>query len=219
MEQKWIEVETTIDTVNWKGKPIQVQKVKAYKDPKTGEFLVYPSEVSKAMINQMTEEIGIHPRDAATLLMLCVKPGNFNEGDIFYKYHLQKMMFYLWKNLEKSFLDAVPIDKFIGAANGPIPQNMNDDLGRLEQYGLIRTKYQKWKEESTNTIQTSKRIILTSKGSEVAKEICRNIPEPFKRTALAVKKKIYPKNPDEVRHLVHKEFPEYTDTYIKNDIE
>lgn len=219
MEQKWIECEATIDTVNWRGEPIQVPNVKAFKDPKTGEILVYPSEVSKAEINQITEELGICPRDASTLLMLCVKPGNFNEGDVFYKYHLQKMMFYLWKNLEKTFLDAVPIDDFIGAENGPVPQNMNDDLIRLEQFGLIRTKSEEWKEESTNEIQTSKRILLTEKGSEVADIICMRLPEPFKKTALTVKKKIYPKNPEEVRHLVHKEFPEYIDTYVKNDIE
>ena len=28
MEQKWIETETTIDTVNWRGKPIQIPNVK-----------------------------------------------------------------------------------------------------------------------------------------------------------------------------------------------
>jgi hypothetical protein len=116
-------------------------------------------------------------------------------------------------------LDAVPIDKFIGAENGPVPQNMNNDLKRLEEYGLIRTKNEKWKEESTNTIQTSKRILLTRKGLEVSNEIWRKLPEPFKKTALAVKKRLYPKSPEEVRHLVHKEFPEYIATYIKNDIE
>lgn len=219
MEQKWIEVEATIDTVNERGERIQIPKVKAYKDPKTGDLLVYPSEVSKAAINQMTEELGIYPRDASTLLMLVVKPGNFNEGDVFYKYHLQKMMFYLWKNLEKTFLDAVPLDNFFGADNGPVPQNMNDDLKRLEEYGLIRTKNKKWKEESTNTIHTSKWILLTKKGLQVANEICRKLPEPYKKTALAVKKRLYPKTPEQVRHLVHKEFPEYIVTYVKNDIE
>ena len=102
MGQKWIETETTIDTVNWRGEPIQIPNVKAFKDPKTGEIYVYLTEVSKAEVNQIAKELGICPRDVSTLLMLCVKPGNFNEGDVFYKYHLQKMVFYLSKSLEKS---------------------------------------------------------------------------------------------------------------------
>ena len=217
MEQKWIEMETTIDTVNWRGEPVQIQKVKAFKDPKTGEILVYPSEVSKAEINQIAEELGICPRDVSTLLMMCVKPGNFNEGDVFYKYHLQKMMFYLWKSLEKIYLDSLPLDKFIGAENGPVPESLNDDLKRLEECGLIKTKNEKWQENSET--RTSKRIMLTQKGTEVTNEICNRLPEPFKESALIAKKKIYPKSPEEVRYLVHKEYPEYRDTYVKNDIE
>jgi hypothetical protein len=218
LEQRWIETETTIDTVTWRGKPIQVKKVKAFKDPKTGEIMVYPFEVAKAEIRQTAEELAICPRDVGTLLMILAKPGNFNEGDVFYKYHLQKMMFYLWKSLGKAYGDSLPLDHLIAAENGPVPENLNKDLQRLEENKLIRTRLEKWKDTS-NKIVTSKRIILTEEGKKIAEELWRRLPDPYKEIALSVKKRIYPLSPDEVRELVHKEFPEYKDSYVKNDIE
>ena len=213
MEQQWIEIETTIDTIDWKGDPIQIHKVKAFKDPKTGEIMVYPSEVAKAEIDQNTGSLGICPRDAGTLLMIFAKPGNFNEGDVFYKYHLQKMMFLLWKSLDKIYGDSLPIDHFIAAENGPVPENLNNDLQRFEKCNLVRTRCEKWEQG------TSKRIMLTEKGTKVAEALFWKLPDPYKEITLSVKKRIYPKSPDEVRHLIHKEFPEYKDSYVKNDIE
>lgn len=210
---KWIEIETTIDTVNWRGEPVKIPNVKAFKDPKTGEVMVYPSEVSKAEINQMAKELGICPRDVGTLLMIYAKPGNFNAGDVFYKYHLQKMMFLMWKSLNKIYGDSLPLDHFIAAENGPVPENLNKDLQRFEKCHLIRTKRQKWEQG------TSKRVILTEEGTKVAEELLRTLPDPYKKIALSVKKRIYPMSPDEVRHFIHKEFPEYRDSYVKNDIE
>jgi hypothetical protein len=218
LEQRWIETETTINTVDWKGKSIQIPKVKALKDPKTGEIMVYPSEVAKAEIRQIAECLGICPRDVGTLIMILAKPGNFNEGDVFYKYHLQKMMFYLWKSLGKVYGDSLPLDQFIPAENGPIPQHLDEDLQRFEKDKLIRTRCEKWKDE-TNKVVTSRRIILTEEGTKVADELWRKLPDPYKEMTLSVKKRMYPLSPNKVRDLVHKEFPEYKISYIKNDIE
>jgi hypothetical protein len=218
MIQKWIETETTIDTVNWKGKPIKIENVKAFKDPETGEILAYPSEITKAEIKQVARELGIQPRDVTTLLMLCVKPGNFNEGDVFFKYHLQKMMFYLWESTKEVFQDSLTIDKIIAAENGPVPENLDADIDRLEDCGIIETKSGIWEDEKGEE-HTSKRIHLTDKGRQVANEVCKRMPEPFSEAAVKVKKQIYPMSPTAVRHMVHKQFPTYKDTYVKNDIE
>lgn len=218
MESRWIETETTIDTVDWRGEPIQVTRVKALQNQKTGEILVYPSEVAKAEINQIAEELGICPTDVGTLLMILAKPGNFNEGDVFYKYHLQKMMFYMWKSLSRVYGDSLPLDQFIPAENGPVPEHLDSDLQRFEEKKLIRTRSEKWK-DATNKIVTSKRIMLTEEGKRIADELWRRLPDPYKEIALSVKKRIYPLSPDRVRELVHKEFPEYKNSYIKNDIE
>lgn len=216
--ERWIETETTIETVNWRGDHIQIPRVKAFKDPKTGEIMVYPSEVAKGEVNQIAEELGIYPRDVGTLLMLLAKPGTFNEGDVFYKYHLQKMMFYMWKSLGKIYGDSLPLDIFIPAENGPVPKHMEDDLKRFERNKLVRIRPRTWKDESKK-IFTSKRIMLTDEGKRTAGKLWNRLPDPYKTIALNVKKRIYPLAPEEVRHLVHKEFPEYKNTYVKNDIE
>lgn len=45
------------------------------------------------------------------------------------KYHLQKSLFYLWKGLEDEGLyEIMPRDEFVGAENGPLPINFDDDL-------------------------------------------------------------------------------------------
>ena len=82
----------------------------------------------------------------------------------------------------------------------------------------ITTKCEKWKDEKQETHE-SKRIILTEEGSKVSEEVMRRLPLPYKKIALTVKKRLYPKTPEQVRHLVHKEFPQYKDSYVKNDIE
>lgn len=146
--------------------------------------------------------------------MLVAKPGNFNDGEVFYKYHLQKMLFYQWKYLEKfGYGDALPRDNFIAAENGPVPEQLNKDLDRLETEKIIKTHYQK-----TETGKARK-IILTPSGKCLAEELWCALGEPYKKTTLAVKERIYPMTPEDVRHAVHKEYPEYRNTYVKNDIE
>jgi DNA-binding PadR family transcriptional regulator len=214
MEQKWIETETTIETVNWKGEPMKIAGVKAFKNPKTGAIMVYPFEVTKAEIRQIAECFDLQPRDVATLLMIAAKPGIFKEGEVFYKYHLQKQLFYLWKTLEIcGYGDPLPMDNFISADNGPKPEHLDKDLQRLEERKLITVRREKWDNHE------SKRITLTKEGEKTAEKIWAMLPEPYKETAIRVKERIHPLSPEKVRHLVHKEYPEYRNTYVKNDIE
>ncbi len=212
--QNWVEITTTIDTVNWKGKPIQVKRVKALKNSKTGTIMVYPAEIAKAEVAQLAERFGILPRDVGALLMILTKPGYFKEGEVLYKYHLQKLLFYLWKYMKKyGYGNSIPIDNFIAADNGPVPEHLNEDLQRLVDRKIIRTKYEDWEQYQ------SKRIMLTKEGTKLAKELWKALPDPYKELAIKVKERIHPLSPERVRHLVHNEYPEYRDTYIKNDIE
>jgi hypothetical protein len=214
MESQWIEIETTVQSVNCKGEPIKVTGVKALQNSKNGSILVYPFEIAKAEVKQIAESKKIQPRDVGTFLMLIAKPGNFNEGDVFYKYHLQKMLFYQWKYLNKyGYGEALPCDNFIAAENGPVPEHLNADLDRLEAEKLIRTKYQ------TTEDGKVRKIVLTPSGKQVSEELWCALGEPYKRITITVKERIYPMTPDDVRHAVHKDYPEYRDTYVKNDIE
>lgn len=214
LTRKWVNITTTVDTVNWKGEPMQVKGVKAMKNLKTGTIMVQPAEIAKAEVAQVAECFGILPRDVGSLLMILAKPSYFKEGEILYKYHLQKLLFYLWKFMEKyGYGNSIPLDNFIAAKNGPVPEHLDEDLQRLVEKKLIRIKSQKWDEVQ------SKRIMLTKEGTKQAKELWNVIPEPYKKLSIKVKERIYPLTPERVRQLVHNEYPEYKDSYIENDIE
>lgn len=216
-QKKWIETEIDVETVDWKGEPLKVVNVKALKNSKTGAIRVYPFEIAKAEVKQIAECYGILPRDAAALMLMFSKPGPFKEGEVLYKYHLQKLLFYLSKYLETfGYGDSLPIDHFIKAKNGPVPENLNDDLQRFEKKGLIKIKLEKWRQ---GTSRPSKRITLTEEGTKIASALWNDLPNPYKEIAIKVKERIYPLDPESVRHVVHKEYPEYRDTYIENDIE
>ncbi|MFH0896738.1 MAG: hypothetical protein V1850_01650 [Candidatus Bathyarchaeota archaeon] len=100
MEAKWIDTTIEIKTVNWKGEPLHLTGVKALKNTKTGATRVYPSEVAQAEVRQIAKCLDVLPRDVGSLLMVFAKPSYFKEGEVFYKYHLQKMLFYFWKGLD-----------------------------------------------------------------------------------------------------------------------
>jgi DNA-binding PadR family transcriptional regulator len=214
LERTWLETEITVDTVNWKGEPIQLSDVKAIKNVVTGEVLVHPSEIAKAEVRQIAECFNLQPRDVATLLMIQAKPGYFKEGEVFYKYHLQKLLFYLWKTLDKcGYGESLPVDHFVAAKNGPKPENLDADLQKLVEKKLITIKKEKWDNKE------SKRITLTPEGATTAEAIWKVLPDPYKEVAIKVKERIHPLTPDRVRHLVHNEYPEYKNTYTENDIE
>lgn len=216
MQGTWLETETVVETVNWKGEPLQLSGVKAIKNTATGEILVNPIEIARAEIRQIAKCYDLEPRDVATLLMIEAKPGIFKQGEVLFKYHLQKQLFYLMKALEKNgYGQSLPIDDFIPAKNGPKPKNLDDDLNRLVEKKLITIKKEKWDGEA----HESKRIILTAKGASVAESIWSDAPDPFKEVAIKVKERIHPLAPETVRHLVHTEYPEYKCTYTENDIE
>lgn len=181
---------------------------------KTGRIRVHPYEVAKAEIRTIADKLCLQPRDVGTLLMILAKPGPFPEGEVLYKYHIQKMLFYLWKEMGiNGYGESLPRDEFLAARNGPVPENMKDDLQRLEDLGLLQTKPEKWND------YTSLRVLLTDDGLRLSKELWGEVAEPYKRVALKVKEEIYPLDPETVRHKVHEEYPEYRDTYIENDIE
>lgn len=214
MKSEWVETVTEIDTVDWRGNPIHLTGVRALKNPKTGNIRVFPYDVAKAEVNAIAQKIGILPRDVASFLILLAKPGAFKEGEILYKYHLQKLLFYLWKELWKNgYGESLPRDEFLAAKNGPVPKHLGEDLIRFEKKGWIKTRYEQWNGHR------SKRIKLTRDGLRLSKELWKTLPDPYKEVAQKVKEKIYPLNPETVRRLVHKEYPEYLDTYVENDVE
>jgi len=123
-------------------------------------------------------------------------------------------LFYFWKELwKKGYGESLPRDDFFAAKNGPVPEHLENDLMRFEKKGWVKTRYEKWNGNC------SKRIILTNDGLKLSKELWDSLPDPYKEAVLKVKERIYPLQPETVRHLVHKEYPEYRDSYVENDVE
>jgi DNA-binding PadR family transcriptional regulator len=214
MEKEWIETETSIDTVNWKGEPMHLTGVKSLRNSKTGEIRIYPFEMARAEFKQVADCFGIAPEDVGTLALILAQPGFFKGGEVLYKYHLQKMMFYFWKFIDNNgYENTLPLDTFKAAKNGPVPEHLDPDLERLEKRGLIRVQCKQ------NEYGKSKKITLTCEGEKTAEQIWNELPNPFKEMAVKVKERIYPLTPERVRQLVHNEYPEYKNTYVENDIE
>lgn len=214
LPEDWIETDTSMDTVSSRGKSLRLRKVRTLKNQKTGEIRLYPFELMQAEINQLAETVGVYPRDVPTMLILFAQPSYFKGGEVLYKYHLQKMLFYFWKFIGlNGYEHTIPIDKFEAAKNGPKPECLDTDLARLEEQKLVKVKCE------SNEYGRSKRITLTIEGTAKATEIWNALPNEYREIAVKVKERIYPLTPERVRHLVHNEYPEYKNTYTENDIE
>lgn len=217
MENVWTKTVTDIDTIDCKGNPLHLKNVPAIKNTKTNKICVYPSEVSKAEIRMLAESFALVDRDVPLLLLLFAKPSPFKEGEIHYKYHLNKMLFYLWKNLDKQYLgEAFPHDEFEAKPRGPVPRNLRADLERLENKGVIETSLHKWGKDSMHASLTTK---LTKTGFKIAEKLCQSIDKVFMIEALHTKEQIFPLDPKTVMKKVHREFPEYQKTYQEIDME
>lgn len=215
LENLWLETRIDIDTVDWRGNPIHLKGVPAIKNAKTGKVRVYPSEVAKAEIKMLAEQQSLEPRDVALLAILYVKPGPFKEGEVHYKYHLNKMLFYLWKNMEKEHLgETYPRHEFVPARRGPIPKNLTNDLKRLEKKGIISLSWYKWGKDPK---QASLITELTPSGLAIAEKLWNQIFGPFREITLKTKEQIFPLDPKTIQKKVHREFPEYKKMYVELD--
>ena len=209
---------TTVDmtSVDWKGNPIRLKNVPAIKNPETGKIRVYPADVANAEIRTIAETHELQPRDVPTLLTILAKPGHFKEGFLHHKYRLNKTLFYLWKELENEGLgEAFPHDEFVKAPRGPVPKNLENELKRLADSGIVSLDYKQW--GSGPDSRKSLVVELTSNGIKVAKEIWSETPEPFKKAAHKVKERYFPLDEKTIRDRVHRDFPEYRETYVDLD--
>jgi len=215
LESVWEETQIDLNTVNWKGNTIHLKNVPAIKNKKTGRICVYPSEVAKAEIRMLAEQYSLEPRDVPLLLMLFAKPGPFKEGYVQFKYQVNKMLFYQWKEMQKQGLgETFPYYEFEAARRGPVPKNLDEDLKRLKEKGIISLSYKKW---GKGPKEASLITTLTSSGVEIAAKLAGQVPEPLKEVTVEVKKQLFPLDPLTIREKVHREFPDYQKTYIELD--
>ncbi len=215
MSEMWTETKTDVRSYDWRGHPILLKDVPALRNSKTKQIRVYPAEVAKAEIVEIAKKYGLEPRDVATLLVIFAKPGIFNAGEVFYNYHINKMLFYQWQEATKVGIpEALPHDEFEQADRGPVPKHIEEDLDRLSHMGLLKTEYHRWGEGAK---QQSKGIFLIEKGMDLGLKLWNEVPAPFTELSSKVKDMIFPMSPGQVKKKVHREFPEYRKGYTKED--
>lgn len=219
MEEKWKPIQTEVETVNDQGEPLHLSGVKALQHVETRQIVVSPDDIAQAEVMAIARDHDLEEaRDVAPFLILFARPseGMIPEGDIQYKYHLQKSLFYLWKGLEEAGMyEMMPRDDFIGAKNGPLPVHLDQDLQRFSEQGFIDIQLKDW---HTEFARPMKHIKLTAEGFNLAKNLWVDIPEDYSSMALWAKKLVYPMHPLQLRELVHKKYPEFIDDNV-NDIE
>jgi hypothetical protein len=215
LDTKWKRTEIDMDSVDWRGSTIHLKRVPAIQNKKTGKIRVYPSDVAKAELRMLAEQYNLETRDISLLSILFAKPGLFKKGEVHYKYHLNKMLFYQWKEMERLDMgETFSHDEFEPAKRGPVPKNLSQDLKRLEKKGVLKLDFKQWGETPQ---QASLTTTLTDSGLDITKELWYKIPAPFREVTLEVKEKLFPLDPETIRKRVHRDYPEYKKTYTELD--
>lgn len=190
-----------------KGKEFVVHKVPVKKIK--NEVWVKPELVVKARLDEMTERYGIKPRQAMLLLLLEAPLGNFQEGFVFRKYNLNKMLFYQWKELEKIGLaGSFDTYTFKAETRGPVPLELSDDLVELSNKKII---------EITGGTKSTLNVKLSKEGETVAKSLWNEFDKSFQEISKRVKDKIMPLDPEHLKEMVHTEYPEFRLKYTNLD--
>ena len=213
----WKETTTQVEIYTPSGNIKTLKKVPALQHKDSDKTYIDPVDLSRMEMEYLAKENELEPREMAILLLLCAKMVPFKEGEIFYKYHMNKMLFYVWKKLEiEGLKGAFPHDDFVAEKRGPIPVHISKDLEDLEQKKLIKLNYYQW---GQSTKESSLKTELTEKGKELARILWKNIDPEITTVIKKIKEELFFKSPIDMRHKVHREFPEFREKYTEEDID
>jgi len=213
MTESWESATVEISTVDWKGVTVTLHDVPAKRNIATGKVRVSPTDVAKAEIVQVARELKLEERDVPLFLLLYAKPGPFQRGYLCEKYKMNKMLFYLWKELEREGLgDALPHDEFVADKRGPVPKNLYEDFERLAARGLFQVKGGRG---------TGKPVTcaFTPEGERLATRLWGRLADPYLVAASRVKDWLFPLNCETIMKRVHREYPHLRKTYTQPDAE
>lgn len=210
---EWIQSKEDVQSVDLQGREITLKGVPALKDSKTGAVRVQLEDVSKAEQEFLAREKGIDPLDVHPLLLLYASSKFFEAGYINQAFRFYKMLFSLWKELEKkSYGDSYIYDEFKCARAGPVPAHLKERLVDLEKKGVVEVKWSKSPGKSTE-------CKLTGRGFDIAKSLWDNTPDDVKMTVLKVKEDLFLVDATQIKEKIHKLYPEYKKCYTEVDTE
>ena len=200
-------LEVDLRVFNDKGRELIIHKVPAKKI--NDEVWIRPELVVKAKLDEIAEQYGLIPRQLMLLLLLEAPMGNFQEGFIFRKYNLNKMLFYQWKELERIGLGGTfDTYTFKAEKRGPVPMELSDDLDELSNKKIV---------EVTGGKNSTLHVKLSKDGEDKVKSLWNEFDTSFQEISKKVKDKIMPLDPEHLKEMVHTEYPEFRWKYTELD--
>lgn len=220
------EKRTTVKSQDNNYNEVILEEVPVYTDEGTGEELVTLGDILRANERRIAKKnnVSIFNIFELALLYADVKQRGKN---IRQKFRFNKMLFYVMKKLEEEYgVGTLIFDEIWTAKNGPIPAHLKDDLKQFQEDGIIDIYLVKkgkkipgskknWIESKWMTIECS----LTKRGKKLAKSIWFDLDPEMQEIILSVKEKLNYMKTSQLKHKVHKEYPEYRKTYIEDDNE
>ncbi len=212
-ELMWIPIKEEVVTVDWQGREITLKNVPAEKHQKTNRVRVRLDDIIKAEQEYLVSEHGLEPRNIHQLLLLYAPIRFARSGYIEQKFRFNKMLFCLWKEIEKiGFGDSYIFDEFAGARAGPIPVQLKNDLIELDKKGIIEAIFEKKPGKSS-------KFQLTKHGEKIAKSLWDNTPDNIKKIILKTKEELFFVDATQLKEKFHQKYPEYKKNYVELDIE
>lgn len=214
-------------TVELDGTQTTLTGVPAIFDQNRNDYLVRLDDLISAERRHITARNDLEPRQIHPLLMVYVKPEYqtqisiksvrgqpIKEGRLDQKFRLNKMLFYEWKEFEKTdLMKFFSFDEFGAAKAGPVPKTLREDLKVLEAKGLMKIDW------AHNQPGKSYRFELTAKGKTAAAAIWNKLPGEAKNIISSIKNELFLISAEELKHLTHQRYPEYRKVYAELDID
>ena len=209
----WVPTKVVVESVDWEGREIDLDQVPAEFNKEKNITRVDIDEVIKAEQKFIAKENGLDPRELQVLWLIHADSRFFKSGYIEQKFRFNKMLFYLWKRMDKEgYENAFIHDEFESARAGPVPIHLREFLHDLEKKDIIKVRWAKRPGESL-------KCQLTKLGEKIAKSIWNKTPTDIKGITRKTKEELFLIDATQLKKKVHKEYPEYKRTYTELDRE
>lgn len=221
--------ETKVKILDNQNKKVVLKNVPVYIEEDTGKQVITFGDILRADQRRIAEKYGISEYNLFELALLFADVKQ-RRNAIRQKFRFNKMLFYIWKELEEEYgAEILIFDEMIAQRAGPIPIHLKDDIKKLKNKELIEIylvkdnkkvpgSKEKW-EDLKDKLQASIECNLTEEGEKLAKKIWLDLDEETRKIILKVKTDLMYLDTEKLKEKVHKEFPEYKIDYTKNDTE
>lgn len=227
MARTWEPTTVEVDSTTLSGNSVKLEEVTAEKSGEEIRFDI--DDLLKAEQESIANTHGIKPRNIHELLLLYATTEFDKGGYIEQKYRFNKMVFYHKMALENAgYGDSYIYNKIVSAGKGPIPIDLKEDMVELQEKGIVKisaTRDNKQISEGKEAVSMfgkhgiSMKCELTPQGIETAESLWKETPDEVKATTIKVKKDLFFIDAGQLKDKVHKEYPEYKNTYETVDAE